>query len=95
MIKIENDNIETNGDLIDVISELGCLNGAFLNKIYKDTESEVFKELVLFTIIQGTILGGVSDNQRDKVLRSNKDFDKITYEIRNALKLAIEWGEKL
>lgn len=96
MIKVDDKEIYTKGDLVDVIAELGFLCGGLIHKIDCETKDEVAKELFLFSIIQGTILGCLSDRQADKVLSTApEDFNKITYEIRNAFNVAIEWGNKI
>jgi hypothetical protein len=96
MIKVDKGIVEIDGDIIDVISEVGYLCGAFIGKIEQDTSTKRLKNLVLYSIIQGTILGSMSREQQDKVTRTaSEDLDKITYEIRNAFNVAIKWGNEI
>lgn len=100
MIKIDNQEIEAKGNLVDVIAELGYLCGALIHeKMDSKTDKKynaAVKNLFLYSIIQGTILGCLSNRQADKVTRTaEEDLDKITNEIRNAFNVAIEWGNKI
>jgi len=96
MIKVDKGIVEIDGDIIDVISEVGYLCGAFIEKIEQDTYNKKLRNLVLYSIIQGTILGSLSRKQQEKVTRTaSEDLDKIAYEIRNAFNVAIKWGNEI
>lgn len=96
MIKVDDQKVDVKGDVIDVIAELGFLCGALIHKVDSETKDEVAKNLFLYSIIQGTILGCLDNRQADKVMSTaEEDLDKITYEIRNAFNVAIEWGSKI
>lgn len=100
MIKVDDQKVEVKGDVVDVIAELGFLCGALIHeKMDSKTDKKynsAVKNLFLYSIIQGTILGCLSNEQAEKVTRTaEEDLDKITYEIRNAFNVAIEWGNKI
>lgn len=96
MIKIDDQKIDVKGDLVDVIAELGFLCGGVIHKIDRETKDEAVKNLFLYSIIQGTVLGCLSNRQADKVMSTApEDLDKITYEIRNAFNVAIKWGNEI
>lgn len=100
MIKVDNQEIEAKGNLVDVIAELGYLCGALMHEKMDSKRDKKYnaavRKLFMYSIIQGTILGCLSNEQAEKVTRTAEgDFDKITYEIRNAFNVAIEWGNKI